>query len=44
MHVDMLTDSDKEELNKYHKNVYEIIGPHLTDEERAWLKEATREI
>lgn len=44
INVDMLTDSDKEELNKYHKNVYEIIGPHLTDEERAWLKEATREI
>lgn len=44
INVDMLTDSDKEELNKYHKNVYEIIGPHLTDEERAWLKEATIEI
>lgn len=44
INVDMLTDSDKEELNKYHKKVYEIIGPHLTDEERAWLKEATREI
>ena len=41
---DILTDSDKIELNNYHKKVYEIIGPHLTDEERAWLKEATREI
>lgn len=44
INFDMLTDSDKEELNKYHKKVFEMIGPHLTEEERIWLKEATREI
>lgn len=42
--VDIMTDVDKYELNNYHKKVYEVIAPHLTDEERAWLKEATREI
>jgi len=31
-------------LNEYHKQVYEKISPYLTDEEREWLKEATREI
>ena len=31
-------------LNNYHKDVYEKIGPHLTEEEREWLKEYTRAI
>ena len=31
-------------LNNYHKDVYEKIGPHLTDEEREWLKGYTRAI
>ena len=31
-------------LNNYHKDVYEKIGPHLTEEERDWLKEYTRAI
>lgn len=31
-------------LNNYHKDVYVKIGPHLTDEEREWLKEYTRAI
>lgn len=35
---------EREWLNQYHKDVYEKIGPHLTDEEREWLKEYTREI
>lgn len=29
-------------LNNYHAQVYEKIAPHLTDEEREWLKEYTR--
>lgn len=29
-------------LNNYHSQVYEKIAPHLTDEEREWLKEYTR--
>ena len=31
-------------LNDYHKAVYEKISPLLTEEERLWLKEETREI
>lgn len=31
-------------LNKYHQQVYETLSPHLTEEEKAWLKEKTAEI
>lgn len=44
INYDMLSPEDKFELNTYHKKVYELIGPHLTDEEREWLKEYTAEI
>lgn len=39
-----MTKSEREWLNNYHKDVYEKIGPHLTDEEREWLKKYTRAI
>ncbi|MBR5597672.1 MAG: aminopeptidase P family protein [Lachnospiraceae bacterium] len=35
---------DIENLNRYHKKVYEKIAPLMTKEEAAWLKEVTREI
>ena len=35
---------DREWLNQYHKEVNEKIAPHLTEEEAAWLREATRAI
>ena len=35
---------DIQYLNAYHRQVYEKISPYLTEEERQWLKEATREI
>ena len=41
---EMLTREELEWLNRYHKKVYETIGPMLTEEERRWLKEATAEI
>ncbi len=41
---DMMTAEDKKQLNEYHAKVYEIISPHLNDEEREWLKEYTRAI
>lgn len=41
---DLLTAEDRFELNNYHKKVYEVIAPHLTGDELAWLKEATREV
>ena len=41
---EMLTDQEREQLNDYHKKVYEIVAPHLNDDEREWLKEYTRAI
>ena len=37
----MLTQEDKHLLNAYHRQVYEAIADQLTEEERAWLLEAT---
>lgn len=31
-------------LNKYHQMVFDLISPHLNEEEKAWLKEKTAEI
>lgn len=31
-------------LNKYHQIVFDLISPHLNEEEKAWLKEKTAEI
>lgn len=42
--VNMLNEEEKFELNKYHKKIYETISPYLTEEEKNWLKEATREV
>ncbi len=41
---DMMRQEDKEQLNAYHAKVYELVSPHLNDEEREWLKEYTRAI
>lgn len=41
---DMLTERDRKELNEYHTKVYEIVSPHLTEDERVWLKAYTRAI
>lgn len=35
---------EKKMLNEYHAMVYDKIAPYLNDDERAWLKEYTREI
>lgn len=35
---------EKKMLNEYHAMVYEKVAPYLNDDERAWLKEYTREI
>ena len=45
MEVSLLEESDRKNLNAYHKAVYEVIAPHLSDpKELAWLKEATKEV
>lgn len=35
---------DIELLNQYHQQVYEKISPYLTEDEKAWLYEATRPV
>ena len=35
---------ERKQLNDYHRMVYEKVSPFLTEEEREWLKEYTREI
>ncbi len=42
--VSMMEKRDIEYLNEYHRQVYEKIAPYLNEEEREWLKEATREV
>ena len=42
--VELMTEKERELLNNYHKEVAKKIGPFLTEEERAWLEGATREI
>lgn len=41
---DLMSAKEIQLLNDYHKKVYELIAPHLNEEEQAWLKEYTREI
>lgn len=40
----LLRDDEKELLNNYHKQVYDIVSPHLNEEEKEWLKTYTRSI
>ncbi|MDH6534270.1 Xaa-Pro aminopeptidase [Parabacteroides sp. PM5-20] len=42
--VSMLSAREHAWLNKYHQKVYELLSPHLNEEEKAWLKEKTREV
>ena len=37
-----MTDAELGLLNRYHVRVYETLSPYLTEEERAWLQEATQ--
>lgn len=41
---ELMTQKEREMLNEYHSKVYELIGPHLNEEERTWLKEYTRPV
>ena len=42
--VDVMTKKDIEFYNKYQKQVYDSISYGLSEEEKAWLKELTKEI
>ena len=41
---EMLSEKEKALLNDYHKTVYETISPFMDEEEKEWLKNATRAI
>lgn len=41
---DELSRREKQQLNEYHHMVYEKLAPYMTEDEREWLKEYTREI
>ena len=42
--VGMLSARERAWINKYHHRVFDLLGPHLSEDERAWLKEKTEEI
>ena len=39
-----MTERERKLLNDYHQKVYTTISPYLDEEEKKWLKQATREI
>ena len=41
---EQMKQEEKDYLNQYHEKVYKKIAPHLDDEERQWLREATKAI
>lgn len=42
--TEQMSDRERKLLNEYHKKVYVTIAPYLDEEEKAWLRQATREI
>lgn len=40
----LMRDDEKGQLNNYHKLVFDIVSPHLTEDEKEWLRIYTREI
>jgi len=40
----LMTEKEKEWLNDYHRTVQDKLSPHLSDEEKEWLKNETRPI
>lgn len=39
-----LDERSKDNLNEYHRQVYEKVSPYLTEEEKSWLKENTKNV
>ena len=42
--VSMLTPDERAWLNSYHKTVFEKLSPYHNDDEKEWLREATKEL
>lgn len=41
---EQMSPREKQMLNDYHKRVYEVLSPYMTEEENEWLKKYTRAI
>ncbi len=41
---ELLSEEEKEKLNRYHGLVFDEISPYLEGEEKEWLRQATRRI
>ncbi len=41
---DEMTGTERGYLNQYHQMVYETLAPYLSEEEKTWLREATRPV
>ena len=41
---EQMSPREKRMLNDYHKKVYEVLSPYMTEEENEWLKKYTRAI
>ncbi len=41
---EQMSPGERKQLNDYHRLVYEKIAPHVSEDEREWLKQYTREI
>ena len=41
---DLMTETERGYLNAFHAKVYQVVSPYLAGDERAWLKQATREV
>lgn len=41
---ELLSQADKDQLNAYHAKVYDIVSPHLSEDEKEWLRRYTRAI
>ena len=41
---DLMTETERGYLNAFHAKVYQVVSPELAGDERAWLKQATREV
>lgn len=44
VNVEMLSPEEHRWLNDYQQTVYDALAPHLTEEEKAWLKKKTAKI
>ena len=38
---EQMSPREKQMLNDYHKKVYEVLSPYMTEEENEWLKKYT---